>query len=230
MDNSLNSGLHRRHFISNHVDDIPMDTIRLVSPINRFAILQGHFSNDENDYPEKPYKFRTKLIISGLVILILISALSGYLIGKADYNAWKLAEPLDPISPLKPSPSLLQVFKRAAVCTDAPPCSEIGRCWNGDLAWVIPALVYPRRGGRMASNESQGAAGPKRHKTVVFGIPYKRPMSSSLRPLDGMMMNTLLGYTRVLTVIIANAYHYGQHRCAQIPKLQFVEMNPILLF
>ncbi|CAH2240060.1 jg7403 [Pararge aegeria aegeria] len=30
--------------------------------------------------------------------------------------------------------------------------------------------------------------GPKRHQTVVFGTPYKIPMSSSGRPLVGMIM------------------------------------------
>ncbi|CAH2096037.1 unnamed protein product [Euphydryas editha] len=126
MEHSIRSGLHQRHFISTHVDDIPMDTIRLVSPINRFAILQGNFSYHDG-YPEKPYKLRTKLIITGLIVLVLVSALSGYLIGKADYNARKMPALLDPIDPLPPSPSRLRVFKRAAVCTDALQCSQIGR-------------------------------------------------------------------------------------------------------
>lgn len=33
------------------MDDMPMDTIGLVSPINAF--LHGNFSNDDSDYPEK---------------------------------------------------------------------------------------------------------------------------------------------------------------------------------
>ncbi|XP_039753705.1 glutathione hydrolase 1 proenzyme-like isoform X3 [Pararge aegeria] len=106
-----------------------------------------------------PYKFRTKLIISGLVILILISALSGYLIGKADYNAWKLAEPLDPISPLKPSPSLLQVFKRAAVCTDAPPCSEIGRRILSVNGSAVDATIAAMFCNGLHNQQSMGLGG-----------------------------------------------------------------------
>ncbi|KPI95641.1 hypothetical protein RR46_11354 [Papilio xuthus] len=104
-----------------------MDTIRLVSPINRFNMFYGNFSNDDLDYLEKPYKLRTKVIITGLVLLVLVSALSGFLIGSADYAAWKNSEPPDPLRPLKPSPSILHIFQRAAVCTDAPQCSKIGR-------------------------------------------------------------------------------------------------------
>ncbi|XP_052741465.1 glutathione hydrolase 1 proenzyme isoform X1 [Bicyclus anynana] len=159
MDNSLRSGLHRRHFISNHVDDIPMDTIRLVSPINRFAILQGNFSTDENDYPEKPYKLRTKVIISVLVILVLVSALSGYLIGKADYNAWRLAEPADPVHPLPPSPSWLHVFKRAAVCTDAPHCSEIGRHILSINGSAVDATIAAMFCNGLHNQQSMGLGG-----------------------------------------------------------------------
>lgn len=53
MDRFTRSGLHRRNFISNHSDEPPIDTIRLVSPINRFTIFHGNFSSDDDDYPEK---------------------------------------------------------------------------------------------------------------------------------------------------------------------------------
>ncbi|CAH2235757.1 jg7615 [Pararge aegeria aegeria] len=46
-----------------------------------------------------------------------------------------------------------------------------------------PTLVDPQRGGLTTSSASQVAAGRKRHKTVEFGTPYKRPMSSSGRLL-----------------------------------------------
>lgn len=76
----------------------------------------------------RPYKLRTKIVITALGVLVFVSALSGYLIGSADYNAARrAAEPPDPIEPLKPSASRLHVFHKAAVCTDAPQCSEIGR-------------------------------------------------------------------------------------------------------
>lgn len=75
----------------------------------------------------RPYKLKTKIVISALAVLVFISALSGYLIGSADYASRRRAEPPDPIEPLKPSASRLHVFQKAAVCTDAPQCSQIGR-------------------------------------------------------------------------------------------------------
>ncbi|CAH2232348.1 jg4265 [Pararge aegeria aegeria] len=57
--------------------------------------------------------------------------------------------------------------------------SEEVWCWNGSPVLVNAALVDPRRGGRTTLGASQVAAGLKRHKTVEFGTPYKRPMSSS---------------------------------------------------
>ncbi|XP_050684638.1 glutathione hydrolase 1 proenzyme-like isoform X2 [Leptidea sinapis] len=75
----------------------------------------------------RPKKVKTKLVIGGLVCLVLLSALGGFLIGRADYRNSRFYEPPDPVDPLPPSPSWLHVFKRAAVCTDAPPCSDIGR-------------------------------------------------------------------------------------------------------
>lgn len=128
MEHSLSAGLHRRNFISTHSDDLPMDRIRLVAPINRFTIFQGNFNNDDDDYPRKPYKTKTKLTIAGLVVLVISSGLAGYFIGGADYKAaHRLANPPDPIEPLKPSASTLHVFQKAAVCTDSPQCSQIGR-------------------------------------------------------------------------------------------------------
>ncbi|CAH2240790.1 jg2490 [Pararge aegeria aegeria] len=62
------------------------------------------------------------------------------------------------------------------------------RCWNGSPALANAALVDPRRGGRTTLGASQVAAGFKRHKTVEFGTPYKRPMSSSGRLSVDMMM------------------------------------------
>lgn len=52
MEHPWQSGLHRRNFISTHGDDI-QDHIRLVSPINRFGLFQGHVSMDDDDFPVK---------------------------------------------------------------------------------------------------------------------------------------------------------------------------------
>ncbi|XP_026736900.1 glutathione hydrolase 1 proenzyme-like isoform X2 [Trichoplusia ni] len=80
-----------------------------------------------DSHRDRPYKLRTKIFLTALAVLVFVSALSGYLIGSADYSARRTAEPPDPIVPLKPSASRLHVFQKAAVCTDAPQCSQIGR-------------------------------------------------------------------------------------------------------
>ncbi|CAH2208231.1 jg27972 [Pararge aegeria aegeria] len=69
----------------------------------------------------------------------------------------------------------------------------VPRCWNGSPALVIAALVDSRRGGRTTLGASQVAAGFKRHNTVEFGTPYKRPMSSRGRlSVDLKMMMVLI--------------------------------------
>ncbi|CAH2247272.1 jg15459 [Pararge aegeria aegeria] len=68
----------------------------------------------------------------------------------------------------------------------------VPRCSNGDPAQVNAVLVGPQQGGQMTSNESMGAAGNKRPRTVDFGTLYKRPMSSSgLQSVEVMMMMIL---------------------------------------
>ncbi|CAH2242744.1 jg11902 [Pararge aegeria aegeria] len=60
---------------------------------------------------------------------------------------------------------------------------------TGERSVVDP----PQRGGQMTSSESQGAPRPMRHKTVIFGTPYRRPLSSSGRRLvDIILMITML--------------------------------------
>ncbi|XP_038210098.1 glutathione hydrolase 1 proenzyme-like isoform X1 [Zerene cesonia] len=157
MEHSFRNGLHRRHFISTHVEDVPIDTIRLVSPINRFAILQGNFSHDR--YPSKPTKLKTKLVIGGLVTIVILSALSGYFIGRADYKNRKLAEPPDPVVPLPPSPSWLHTFKRAAVCTDAPHCSDIGRHILSINGSAVDATIAAMFCNGLLNQQSMGLGG-----------------------------------------------------------------------
>ncbi|CAH2261083.1 jg5466 [Pararge aegeria aegeria] len=66
----------------------------------------------------------------------------------------------------------------------------VPRCWYGCPEVVSAELVDPQRGGQTAS---QVAAGSKRHKTVAFGTPYKRPIQSSSGRLSvDMMMMTLI--------------------------------------
>ncbi|CAH2207689.1 jg25673, partial [Pararge aegeria aegeria] len=64
----------------------------------------------------------------------------------------------------------------------------VPRCWSGNLAPVNAALVDPQPGGDTTSNEPRVAAGYKRLRTVDFGTPYKRPMSSSGRQSVDLMI------------------------------------------
>ncbi|KAJ0176520.1 hypothetical protein K1T71_007699 [Dendrolimus kikuchii] len=84
-----------------------------------------------------PYKLRTKIIIGGLVILVFISAISGYLIGSAEYNARRNYEPPDPIEPLKPSASRLHVFQKAA-WQPQPAYSHIEPAINKQRSFIKP--------------------------------------------------------------------------------------------
>ncbi|KAG6444477.1 glutathione hydrolase 1 proenzyme isoform X2 [Manduca sexta] len=111
------------------------------------------------DNAERPYKLRTKLIITALVVLVFVSALAGYLIGSAEYNARKLSEPLDPIDPLKPSASALHVFQKAAVCTDAPQCSVIGREILSKNGSAVDAAIASMFCNSLLNQQSMGLGG-----------------------------------------------------------------------
>ncbi|XP_047991871.1 glutathione hydrolase 1 proenzyme-like isoform X1 [Leguminivora glycinivorella] len=155
----LRSGLHRRNFISTHADDIPMDTIRLVSPINRLALFQGNFvHDDEDDFLEKPSKFKTKVIIGSLALLLVIAAFCGFIISNTNVKK-QTSEPPDPVEPLKPSASWLHVFKKAAVCTDAPPCSEIGRQILAQNGSAVDAAIAAMFCNGFLNQQSMGLGG-----------------------------------------------------------------------
>ncbi|CAH2235520.1 jg19497 [Pararge aegeria aegeria] len=70
----------------------------------------------------------------------------------------------------------------------APHCYKKLLEWQHFTELINAAVVDPRRGGRTTLGASQVAAGFKRHKTVEFGTPYKRPMSSSGRLSVDMMI------------------------------------------
>ncbi|CAH2267253.1 jg14721 [Pararge aegeria aegeria] len=61
-------------------------------------------------------------------------------------------------------------------------------CWNGSPAPVSAALVDAQIDEQSTLSASQVAAGSKRQKTLEFGTPYKRPMSSSGRISVDMIM------------------------------------------
>lgn len=155
----MRSTLHRRHFISNHAEEVPLDTIRLVSPINRFAIFQGTFANDDDDYPEKPYKLKTKVVITALIVLVFVSALSGYLIGSAEHTYRRTAEPPDPIEPQKPSASRLRVFQRSAVCADSVACSQVGKEILDKNGSAVDAAIAAMFCNGLYNHQSMGIGG-----------------------------------------------------------------------
>ncbi|CAH2210865.1 jg5572 [Pararge aegeria aegeria] len=69
----------------------------------------------------------------------------------------------------------------------------VPRCWNGSPDLVSLVLVDSQR-GQTTLSASQVAAGPKRHKTVELGTPYKRPISDSGRLLVNMMIMMMLDW------------------------------------
>ncbi|KAJ8722189.1 hypothetical protein PYW08_004591 [Mythimna loreyi] len=106
-----------------------------------------------------PYKLKTKIVISALAVLVFISALSGYLIGSADYASRRTAEPPDPIEPRKPSASRLHVFQKAAVCTDAPECSKIGREILTKNGSAVDAAIAAMFCNGLLNQQSMGLGG-----------------------------------------------------------------------
>ncbi|GBP50193.1 hypothetical protein EVAR_97194_1 [Eumeta japonica] len=120
MKYTLRSGLHRRSFIStSDNDDMNIDSIGLVSPVRQFPRFNANLR-----VKYKP-KIRIKLIIGLLITLIALAAIGGYYIGVSQVRR-PTGEPPDPLVAPPPSPSVLHVFQKAAVCTDAPQCSDIG--------------------------------------------------------------------------------------------------------
>ncbi|XP_045516741.1 glutathione hydrolase 1 proenzyme-like isoform X1 [Pieris brassicae] len=158
MAQTFRSGLYRRNFLSAPIDDIAIDTIRLVSPVNRFAILQGHFSNNNLHFSISA-KLRTKLTIAGLLVLVILSALGGYFVAKFDYKRATIPQLVDPVEPFPPSSSWLHTFKRAAVCTDSPTCSDIGRHILSINGSAVDATIAAMFCNGLQNQQSMGLGG-----------------------------------------------------------------------
>ncbi|CAH2048696.1 unnamed protein product, partial [Iphiclides podalirius] len=108
---------------------------------------------------ERPYKLRTKVLITSLVLLVFVSALSGFLIGSADYAAWKKLDPPDPVHALPPSASIMRVFHRAAVCTDAAHCSKVGRQILVQNGSAVDAAIASMFCNGVLNHQSMGLGG-----------------------------------------------------------------------
>ncbi|KAJ2949214.1 hypothetical protein O0L34_g6160 [Tuta absoluta] len=108
---------------------------------------------------KRPYKLRTRLLITCLVLLVFCAALAGYLIGNADRNRRLRGEPPDPFEALPPSPSKLHMFKKAAVCTDAPQCSEIGRSILTQNGSAVDAAIAAMFCNGILNQQSMGLGG-----------------------------------------------------------------------
>ncbi|XP_053609314.1 glutathione hydrolase 1 proenzyme-like isoform X2 [Plodia interpunctella] len=141
----------------------------------------------------QPYKVRTKMIIISLVVLVFVSALSGYLIGSGDYRAWKNSEPPDPVDPLPPSPSILHVFQKAAVCTDAPQCSEIGRDILQKKGSAVDAAIAAMFCNELLNQQSMGLGGgffmtvyiKDEEKAYTINAREKAPMAATTDMFHG---------------------------------------------
>ncbi|XP_068633191.1 glutathione hydrolase 1 proenzyme-like isoform X2 [Battus philenor] len=106
-----------------------------------------------------PYKLRTKILVAGLVFLVFILALSGFLIGRAEYTGRKGLESPDPVYALQPSPSVLHVFRKAAVCTDAPHCSKVGREILAANGSAVDAAIAAMFCNGVLNQQSMGLGG-----------------------------------------------------------------------
>ncbi|CAH2242738.1 jg11896 [Pararge aegeria aegeria] len=90
---------------------------------------------------------------------------------------------------------------------------EVPMCWNGSPELASAALVHPQRGGQTTLSASQVAAGSKRHRTVEFGTPYIRPLSSSGRlsvDMMMMMMTSQYVFMKLRAFYHCRLYHRSQ--------------------
>lgn len=72
-------------------------------------------------------KKKQKFIVIGVLLGLATLSLVLYYNSFDQWDQKELRVPTDPEFSLPPSPSILRVFKRGAVCADGPPCSDIGK-------------------------------------------------------------------------------------------------------
>ncbi|XP_049873161.1 glutathione hydrolase 1 proenzyme isoform X2 [Pectinophora gossypiella] len=111
-----------------------------------------------DSHRQRPYKFRTKLLITGTVILVFVAALAGYLIGSSERSK-RMIEPPDPLVPPGPSYSVLRRFKKAAVCTDSPLCSGVGKAILLKKGTAVDATIAAMFCNGLLNHQSMGVGG-----------------------------------------------------------------------
>ncbi|KOB65899.1 putative gamma glutamyl transpeptidase [Operophtera brumata] len=107
--------------------------------------------------PSKPCRLKTKIIITFLLALALVSIFTGYLIYTKSHSMTEY--PSDPIEPRIPSVSKLHVFKRAAACSDAPICSEVGKTILAQNGSAVDSAIASMFCNGLLNQQSTGLGG-----------------------------------------------------------------------
>lgn len=108
-------------------------TVDIVSENQQLESLENGYASDEDNQSEISYtkrhrpRLKRKYIIgTAIILIIIILIVLAYCMGLFARNEPGLYPP-NPRKPLPPSASKMHIFKNGAVCSDGPPCAEIGK-------------------------------------------------------------------------------------------------------
>ncbi|XP_021926880.1 gamma-glutamyltranspeptidase 1-like isoform X2 [Zootermopsis nevadensis] len=108
----------------------------------------------------RPKLQKRYLVVAGVVLAICVAAVGIVQITFQLYSRPKpLLEPPNPETPLPPSNSQERHFKKAAVCSDGPPCAEIGKNIFLKNGSVVDAAVATLICNGMVNSQSMGLGG-----------------------------------------------------------------------
>lgn len=99
------------------------------------------------------------LLVAGLVLAICGTAGIVHIALKLHSRSKPLLVPPNPETPLPPSGSVERYFKQAAVCSDGPPCAEIGRNIFLKNGSVVDAAIATLICNGMVNSQSMGLGG-----------------------------------------------------------------------